>query len=157
MMGEYKSIQPGKPYRGSFTGKSVMNGGSLGRSAATGKGVYFSLRYMLHDFVKEQEKWLAERDNKFAQTALDHADKKLSIAVQGFGNVGSVAALEAYQCDYLNNNIVAVSDRNVTLYNSDGLDIPRPGEICEKEWRGSAGGPGTTGRSRSQSRNQGQR
>ncbi|WP_174613060.1 Glu/Leu/Phe/Val family dehydrogenase [Virgibacillus ihumii] len=124
MMGEYKSIRPGLPYRGSFTGKSVLNGGSLGRREATGKGVYFTFRYMLHNFVNEQEKWLAERDNIFAKTALKHKDKTLTMAVQGFGNVGSVAALEAFQCNYINNKIVAVSDRHVTLYNSDGLDIP---------------------------------
>ncbi|WP_164669239.1 Glu/Leu/Phe/Val family dehydrogenase [Virgibacillus doumboii] len=124
MMGEYKSIRPGEPYRGSFTGKSVVNGGSLGRREATGKGVYFAFRYMLHNFVGNQEKWLSERDNIFAQTALEQKDKTLSLAFQGFGNVGSVAALEAFQCNHLNNKIVAVSDRNVTLYNSDGLDIP---------------------------------
>ncbi|SDQ66092.1 Glu/Leu/Phe/Val family dehydrogenase [Virgibacillus salinus] len=124
MMGEYKSIRPGSSYRGSFTGKSVINGGSLGRREATGKGVYFTFRYMLHNFVKDQKKWLSERKNIFAGTALDHMDKTLSLAFQGFGNVGSVAALEAFQCNHLNNKIVAVSDRNVTLYNSDGLDIP---------------------------------
>ncbi len=124
MMGEYKSIRPGSPYRGSFTGKSVVNGGSLGRREATGKGVYFAFRYMLHNFVKDQEKWLSERENIFAKTALNHMDKTLTMAVQGFGNVGSVAALEAFQCNHLNNKIVSVSDRNVTLYNSDGLDIP---------------------------------
>lgn len=124
MMGEYKSTHPGDPYRGSFTGKSVVNGGSLGRREATGKGVYFTFRYMLHDFVNDQEKWLAERDNIFAKTALEHKNKALTMAIQGFGNVGSVAALEAFQCNYLNNKVVAVSDRNVTLFNSDGLDIP---------------------------------
>ncbi|GGJ97723.1 glutamate dehydrogenase [Lentibacillus kapialis] len=124
MMGEYKNIHPGQPYRGSFTGKSVMNGGSLGRKRATGKGVYLSFRYMMNDFVKKQEKWLSERDNRFAKTALSYVDKPLSIAVQGFGNVGSIAALEAYQCNYLKNKVVAVSDHNVTLYNSEGLDIP---------------------------------
>ncbi|SFB35044.1 glutamate dehydrogenase (NAD(P)+) [Lentibacillus halodurans] len=131
MMGEYKSIHPGRPYRGSFTGKSVLNGGSLGRREATGKGVYYSFRYMLHDFAKDQEKWLSQRDNKFAKTVLDHVDQTVSIAVQGFGNVGSIAALEAYQCQYLNNKIVAVSDRNVTLYNSDGLDISNLIEYTE--------------------------
>ncbi|TFJ94460.1 Glu/Leu/Phe/Val family dehydrogenase [Lentibacillus salicampi] len=131
MMGEYKSIRPGLPYRGSFTGKSVLNGGSLGRKEATGKGVYYSLRYMLYDFAKEQEKWLSERDNPFAETALEHIDQTLSIAIQGFGNVGSTAALEAYQCNYLKNKIVAVSDRNVTLYNSDGLDIPNLVEFVQ--------------------------
>lgn len=124
MMGEYKSINPGQNYRGSFTGKSVANGGSLGRRVATGKGVYFTFRYLMHDFMKQQHKWLTERDNKFAKTALNYYDKSLTIAIQGFGNVGSVAALEAFQCNHLNNKVVAVSDRNVTLYNSDGLDIP---------------------------------
>ncbi|WP_042223982.1 Glu/Leu/Phe/Val family dehydrogenase [Oceanobacillus manasiensis] len=123
MMGEYKSIHPGMKYRGSFTGKSVVNGGSLGRRQATGKGVYFSLRYMLDDFIQEQNKWLSERNNIFAKTALDHKDKSLRIAIQGFGNVGSVVAMEADKCNFLNNKVVAVSDRNVTLYNSDGLDI----------------------------------
>jgi glutamate dehydrogenase (NAD(P)+) len=124
MMAEYKSIRPGESYLGSFTGKSVINGGSLGRREATGKGVYFTFRYLLHDFVKDKESWLTERDNIFAKTALSLKDKPLKLAIQGFGNVGSVAALSAYQCNHLNNKVVAVSDRNVTLYNSDGLDIP---------------------------------
>jgi glutamate dehydrogenase (NAD(P)+) len=124
MMAEYKSIHPGTPYRGSFTGKSVVNGGSLGRREATGKGVYFTFRYMFHDFLKDQEQWLLNTENIFAKTALDYADRPLKIAVQGFGNVGSVTALEAYHCVDLQNKVVAVSDRNVMLYNSDGLDIP---------------------------------
>jgi glutamate dehydrogenase (NAD(P)+) len=124
MMSEYKTIHPGKPYRGSFTGKSIMNGGSLGRREATGKGVYFVYRYLFHNFLTEQSKWLSGSKNKFAQTAFAHTDHTLTVAVQGFGNVGSVAALEAYHCTYLSNKIVAVSDRNVTLFNPDGLDIP---------------------------------
>ncbi|UOQ92431.1 Glu/Leu/Phe/Val dehydrogenase [Halobacillus shinanisalinarum] len=124
MMAEYKDTHPGEPYRGSFTGKSIINGGSLGRREATGKGVYFTFRYMMHDFLHDNEQWLKNTDNIFAKTALVHTDRKLTIAVQGFGNLGSVAALEAYQCNYLQNQIVAVSDHNVMLYNSDGLDIP---------------------------------
>ncbi|WP_226584771.1 Glu/Leu/Phe/Val family dehydrogenase [Halobacillus litoralis] len=124
MMGEFKNIHPGEPYRNSFTGKSIVNGGSLGRRESTGKGVYFTFRYMMHDFVKENKKWLGETENRFAHTALDHSDQKLKIAIQGFGNLGSVAALEAYQCDDLQNKVVAVSDAGVMLYNEDGLDIP---------------------------------
>ncbi len=124
MMAEYKSIRPGTPYRGSFTGKSVVNGGSLGRREATGKGVYFSLRYMLHDFINDQKNLLTNTDNIFAKTLLDFEEKPLKLAVQGFGNVGSVAALEADRCQYLQNKVVAVSDRNVTLVNQEGLDIP---------------------------------
>ncbi|GBF76582.1 glutamate dehydrogenase [Paenibacillus sp. 598K] len=127
MMAEFKNIHPGQPYRGSFTGKSVVNGGSLGRREATGKGVYFTMRYMLHDFLHNQSSWLGSetsRDNRYLQTALGLAERPLKLAVQGFGNVGSVAALEAYQCKLLQNKIVAVSDRNHTLYNEDGLDVP---------------------------------
>ncbi|WP_181350369.1 Glu/Leu/Phe/Val dehydrogenase [Thalassobacillus sp. CUG 92003] len=124
MMAEYKTIHPGKTYRGSFTGKSIMNGGSLGRREATGKGVYFTFRYMIHDFIKENKQWFNKIDNRFAKTALSYYDQQLEIAVQGFGNVGSVASLEAYHCDHLRNKVVAVSDRNVVLYNSEGLDIP---------------------------------
>ncbi|MGM7700266.1 Glu/Leu/Phe/Val family dehydrogenase [Pseudalkalibacillus sp. Hm43] len=124
MMAEYKSIRPGTTYRGSFTGKSIINGGSLGRREATGKGVYFTYRYMMHDFMNENREWLDAQENPFARTALNHDRKDLKMAIQGFGNVGSVAALEAYRCSHLNNKIVAVSDRNVTIYNEEGLDIP---------------------------------
>jgi glutamate dehydrogenase (NAD(P)+) len=124
MMAEYKSIKPGLPYRGSFTGKSVINGGSLGRREATGKGVYFTFRYMLYDFLLKHKDWLSKNETIFAKTALDLAERPLKIAIQGFGNVGSVTALEAHTCKRLQNKVVAVSDRNVTLFNEDGLDIP---------------------------------
>lgn len=124
MMAEYKSINPGSPYLGSFTGKSIVSGGSLGRREATGKGVYFTFRYMMHDFLNENIGWLSGSTNIFAETALAYKDKPLSLAVQGFGNVGSVTAMEAYKCTALRGKVVAVSDRNVTLYNEEGLDIP---------------------------------
>ena len=124
MMAEYKTIYPGTSYLGSFTGKSVVNGGSLGRREATGKGVYFTFRYLLHDYVKENEQVLAKSDNIFAKTTLALHNRPLTMAVQGFGNVGSVAALEAHYCHLINHKIIAVSDRNVTLVNDDGLDIP---------------------------------
>ncbi|WP_298829427.1 Glu/Leu/Phe/Val dehydrogenase [uncultured Planococcus sp.] len=124
MMAEYKKVHHGTPYLGSFTGKSVVNGGSLGRREATGKGVYFTFRYLLHDYVKANQQLLSNSDNPFAKTTLELYDRPLKMAVQGFGNVGSVAALEAYKCPLIDHKIVAVSDRNITLYNEDGLDIP---------------------------------
>jgi len=124
MMAEYKSTNPGQPYLGSFTGKSIINGGSLGRREATGKGVYFTFRYMMHDYLKENHSLLSSGSNPYAQTGLALYNKPLRMAVQGFGNVGSVAALEAANCPFLNNKIVAVSDRNVTLYDEKGLSIP---------------------------------
>ncbi|EIM07282.1 glutamate dehydrogenase [Planococcus antarcticus DSM 14505] len=124
MMAEYKLVHPGTSYLGSFTGKSVVNGGSLGRREATGKGVYFTFRYLLHDYVKANKQLLTKSDNLFAKTTLELYNRPLKMAVQGFGNVGSVAALEAYHCHLINHKIIAVSDRNVTLYNENGLDIP---------------------------------
>ncbi|MGM8364311.1 Glu/Leu/Phe/Val family dehydrogenase [Virgibacillus sp. W0181] len=124
MMGEFKSIHPGRDYLGSFTGKSVENGGSLGRSTSTGKGVYFTFRYMIHDFAEVQKSWLKDQNSSKANTVLNMYDQSLTLAFQGFGNVGSAAALDAYQCSKVNNKVVAVSDRNVTLYKEDGLDIP---------------------------------
>ncbi|WP_394120881.1 Glu/Leu/Phe/Val dehydrogenase [Planococcus donghaensis] len=124
MMAEYKKVHHGTPYLGSFTGKSVVNGGSLGRREATGKGVYFTFRYLLHDYVKANHQLLSNSNNPFAKTTLELYDRPLKMAVQGFGNVGSVAALEAYKCPLIDHKIVAVSDRNITLYNEDGLDIP---------------------------------
>lgn len=132
MMAEYKNINPGSPYLGSFTGKSIVSGGSLGRREATGKGVYFTFRYMLHDYLNDNDGWLSGSGNTFAKTAREHAGRPLSIAVQGFGNVGSVAALEAYKCSALRNRVVAVSDRSVTLHNEEGLDIPALIEFASK-------------------------
>ncbi|ANU26579.1 Glu/Leu/Phe/Val family dehydrogenase [Planococcus versutus] len=131
MMAAYKEINDGTPYLGSFTGKSVVNGGSLGRREATGKGVYFTFRYLLYDYVKANKQMLANSDNPFAKTTLELYDRPLKMAVQGFGNVGSVAALEAFHCHLINHKIVAVSDRNVTLYNEDGLDIPALAEFAK--------------------------
>ncbi|MER2009872.1 MAG: glutamate dehydrogenase, partial [Psychrobacillus sp.] len=123
MMAEYKKINQGQPYLGSFTGKSVANGGSLGRREATGKGVYFTFRYMLGNYAKEHEQTLTGSDNPYAKTLMKYANRPLRVAVQGFGNVGSVTALEAANCSYLQNKVVAVSDRNVTLFHEEGLDI----------------------------------
>lgn len=127
MMAEYKSINPGKPYRGSFTGKSVGNGGSLGRRQATGKGVYFTFRYMATNVER-----FAPEGSRFAEPLRSLSGRPVTYAIQGFGNVGSAAALEAYRCKDLMNRIVAVSDRNVTLYHEDGLDIPLLAEFTKR-------------------------
>ncbi|HEU5049654.1 MAG TPA: Glu/Leu/Phe/Val dehydrogenase [Gemmatimonadales bacterium] len=83
------------------TGKPVSMGGSLGRREATGRGCMFSTREALR--------------------RLGMPMKGARIAVQGFGNVGSVAAqLLAEQ----GANIVAVSDKSGGIYNAAGLDLP---------------------------------
>ena len=82
------------------TGKPVILGGITGRREATGKGVVFSI--------------LAACDQ------LNLPVKGLRVAVQGFGNVGSVAAAELGR---LGASIIAVQDISGTLVNEQGLDM----------------------------------
>jgi glutamate dehydrogenase (NAD(P)+) len=84
------------------TGKPIEMGGSLGRREATGRGVMIVTR--------EAAKHLG----------LDI--KGATVAVQGFGNVGSVSAelLAA-----IGAKIVAVTDWKGGVYNPKGIDIPK--------------------------------
>lgn len=84
------------------TGKPVEMGGSLGREQATGRGVAL----MVRDAAKDLGMKLSG----------------LRVAVQGFGNVGSNAALLIQE---LGAKIVAVSDVNGGIYNAKGIDIAK--------------------------------
>jgi glutamate dehydrogenase (NAD(P)+) len=84
------------------TGKPIEMGGSLGRREATGRGVMITTR--------EAAKHLK----------LDI--KSASVAVQGFGNVGSVSADLLQR---LGAKIVAVTDWKGGVYDKGGLDIRR--------------------------------
>jgi len=82
------------------TGKPIEIGGSKGRLEATGRGCMFSAR--------------------LAAKHLGMSLKEATVAVQGFGNVGSAAAkcLAKEGC-----RVVAVSDVYGGVYNPKGLDI----------------------------------
>jgi len=82
------------------TGKPIEMGGSLGRREATGRGVMIVTRE--------------------AAKHLGLNIQGATVAVQGFGNVGSVAAqlLQAEGC-----KIVAIGDRSTSIYNADGIDV----------------------------------
>ena len=82
------------------TGKPIILGGSPGRREATGRGV---MTVTLS-----------------AMERLNLRPSECSVAVQGFGNVGSIAAmlLAEQGC-----KIVAVSDVSGGYYNPDGLDV----------------------------------
>jgi glutamate dehydrogenase (NAD(P)+) len=91
------------------TGKPVEMGGSLGRREATGRGCMI--------VTKE---------------ALRHLGMPIqgtTVAVQGFGNVGSVAAslLQREGC-----KIVAVSDRSGGVYNANGVDVAAAASHVQK-------------------------
>jgi glutamate dehydrogenase (NAD(P)+) len=99
IMNEYSKYEGFSP--GVVTGKPLELFGSEGRNAATGRGVM--------DVLSEA---LSETGKSFSD---------VTVAVQGFGNVGSNAArLIAEQ----GANIVAVADHTGGVSKADGLDIP---------------------------------
>ena len=83
------------------TGKPVLLGGSAGRREATGRGVLFCIRE--------------------AARRLGIGLRGATAVVQGFGNVGSVAA-ELLHKDGA--RILAVSDVRGAIESPDGIDIP---------------------------------
>ena len=101
------------------TGKPVEMGGSLGRREATGRGCMLVTKEALRHLGMDV--------------------RGTTVAVQGFGNVGSVAAdlLVKEGC-----KVVAIGDRSGAIYNKDGIDIP--GAIAhvkqQRSLEGFAGG-----------------
>jgi len=92
------SMSKGYPVFGIVTGKPIEVGGSCGRTEATGRGCVFA-----------------------AQKALEKIDLKGSVrvAVQGYGNVGWIAAKLMHQ---LGHKIVAVSDSKGAIHNPEGFN-----------------------------------
>jgi glutamate dehydrogenase/leucine dehydrogenase len=84
---------------GVITGKAIDSGGSEGRVEATGRSTALAAR--------ETFDWL------------DHEIEGATVAVQGYGNAGSVAAA---LLDDLGAEIVAVSDSSGGIRNPDGFD-----------------------------------
>ena len=84
------------------TGKPLNIGGSAGRNEATGRGVMFTVREAFRTFG-----WTFDG---------------ISVAVQGFGNVGSITALTAYE---MGCKVVALSDVEGGIYNPQGINVRR--------------------------------
>ncbi|WP_018923353.1 Glu/Leu/Phe/Val family dehydrogenase [Salsuginibacillus kocurii] len=133
MVGEYKTIHPGQSYSGAFTGKSEEMGGAKGRRESTGIGTFLSYTYLLTEWLKAYtngERDLNSKRSSQLETIQRLRDKHASseaikVNVQGFGNVGSVAALEAYWDENVKHEVLAVSDQFVTLYHPEGLNIEK--------------------------------
>ncbi|KAG5533647.1 hypothetical protein RHGRI_027734 [Rhododendron griersonianum] len=94
------------------TGKPLDLGGSLGREAATGRGVVFATEALLAEHGK--------------------SIKGLTFSIQGFGNVGSWAARLIHE---RGGKVVAVSDITGAITNPSGIDIPNL--VNHKEATGS--------------------
>ena len=99
MVDEYSRIR-GENTFGLITGKPLVIGGSAGRIAATGRGLVFATRQLA------------------IELGIDFNQSR--VAIQGFGNVGSVAAEIAFE---LGATVVAVSDKDGGLYNPAGINI----------------------------------
>lgn len=98
MTDEYENLS-GDKTKASFTGKSIKNGGSLGRDAATGRGGVIVLREIL---------------NKSSIPG------PITYVLQGWGNVGSFFALIAEK-EHPGWKLVAATDSSGGIYDADGL------------------------------------
>ena len=95
------SMNVGYSVPGVVTGKPIALGGSQGRTEATGRGVVFAI-----------------------QEAAPKINMDLSAAtavVQGFGNVGSVAAKLLLESGV---KVVGIGEVVGSIYNANGIDIP---------------------------------
>ena len=118
MMDTYSMTQ-GKSVPGVVTGKPLIVGGSAGRREATGRGIVYAVYQ--------------------AARRLGYEIRGKKVAVQGFGNVGSVAARLLWREGCV---IVAVSDIKGGIHNAAGIDI-RQLEAHVAETGSVVGFPGT--------------
>jgi glutamate dehydrogenase (NAD(P)+) len=98
MMDTYSAHQ-GYTVTGVVTGKPISVGGSMGRGGATSKGVMYSTFFALRE------------------AGVDH--RGATVAVQGFGKVGGLAAQYLHDAGC---TVVAVSDVKGGVYNPKGLN-----------------------------------
>jgi glutamate dehydrogenase/leucine dehydrogenase len=111
MVDEYEKLTKDDSHA-SFTGKSIKNGGSLGRDAATGRGGVIAFAELL--------KLLGKREDK------------ITYAVQGYGNVGQFFATIS-QREQSNWQLCAASDSGAVVYSKNGLDA---GDLADFKAKG---------------------
>lgn len=97
---------------GTLTGKPIALGGCEGREQATGYGGVYALKFIL--------------DN---QMLFDKPISQITVAVQGFGNVGYHFAMRASEMGF---RVIAVSDSKGAICIEEGLD-PIATMNCKKE------------------------
>ncbi|CAN6235791.1 unnamed protein product [Urochloa humidicola] len=99
MLDEYSKFHGHSP--AVVTGKPIDLGGSLGRDAATGRGVMYATEALLAEYGK--------------------SISGSTFVIQGFGNVGSWAAQLIHE---RGGKIIALGDVTGSIRNKDGIDIP---------------------------------
>lgn len=120
ILDEYNKIT-GEDNPGVITGKPIAIGGSLGRDAATGRGV------MVNTLAALKKMGLNPKD--------------VTAVVQGFGNVGSHAARLLAEKGI---KIVGIGDHTASFYSEKGIDIQAAMAYVEKNNRILKGFTGAT-------------
>ncbi len=100
MMDEYSTIVRRRT-PAVITGKPLALGGSQGRDTATGRGGYICLKEL--------------------EALRNWEPKKMTVAIQGFGNAGQAVAQLLHADGY---RIVAISDSKGGIYRPEGFDVP---------------------------------
>jgi glutamate dehydrogenase/leucine dehydrogenase len=113
MVDEYRQLT-GDDSGAGFTGKSLDNGGSLGRDSDTGRGVVIPTAELLK-LMKDDSR------NK-------------TFAIQGYGNVGSFFAVIGSQ-QQSTWRLTAASDSGATLTSDRGLDAQALADLKQKRGR----------------------
>jgi glutamate dehydrogenase/leucine dehydrogenase len=131
MLDEYKTYRTNWSYRtnAAFTGKPVEMGGSLGRTEATGRGGVIVLKALLAQLGKWKNRKNLTSKHQLPNLRLNLNPSSISIAVQGFGNVGYHFAKIAHDEGF---KIAAVADSAGAVFVKEGLD-PETTLNCKKE------------------------
>lgn len=106
----------GKSVPAVVTGKSLENGGSLGRTAATGQGGFYTLR----EVAKK----------------LKLKPSETTVAIQGFGNVGYHIAKLVFDAGY---KLIAIGDSHGAMFDKRGLGMDPDNIMKTKKERGLIG------------------
>lgn len=117
------SMNVGRTELGIVTGKPLEIGGSEGRTEATGRGVRIC--------IEEGTNYL----RKIGKTTKENKD--LTVAIHGFGNVGTYAA--TLTAEEVGMKVVAISDSTGGLYKEDGFSPAELKELSEKTLSRKAG------------------
>lgn len=128
---------------GTFTGKPLVLGGSMGRDKATGFGGVLALRFLI-ERLKEKHTTSPSSPSSPSYPSYPSSPhdvwylkpiSQITIAVQGFGNVGYFFAKIASEMGF---RVVAVSDSKGAIHIEEGLD-PEATLECKQE-KGSLAG-----------------
>ncbi|MCX8183498.1 MAG: Glu/Leu/Phe/Val dehydrogenase [Crenarchaeota archaeon] len=124
MMDEYSAIA-GYNVPEVITGKLHITGGSKGREDATARGGMFVLREAAKHLgfslkVEEERLYKPPKELSSLPDVLTKSGDAVTVAIQGYGNAGSLAHLLATRL-FRNVRVIAVSDSRGGVLNEDGL------------------------------------